>query len=297
MGKIFIQSRFACADMSAEMRAESVMNRNVIYTTLPDTRDNVLELFKKYGISAVPVMKDGELVGIVTRKDLLRKIDEDQLALLMTPNPTTVQASETVERVAEILSTTPFRRLPVLDGKKLVGIITIRDIIKKLAEMNISKPISSYITPSVICVWEDTPLNIVGEIMRLSNAELCPVLDNNAEVVGRIDEKIMLTESLIEEFIEQTHYSSSSDTDDAWTWDTIRDLTVKYFEVSVVKLPKEPVKNYMKRAVFVYPQTAVSRCAREMVKNDIDHIPVLDAENRLMGLVTDKNLIKTLLKQ
>jgi len=272
------------------------MNRNVVYATLPDTRENVLELFKKYEISAVPIMKNGELVGIVTRKDILRKIDEDQLALLMTPNPVTVRASDPISKVAEILSATPFRRLPVVEGKKLVGIITVRDLIKKIAEMNIEKPVKDFVTTRAVCVWEETPLSIVGEIMRLSNAELCPVLDSNANVVGLIDEKIMLTETLIEEFIEQTHYSSSSDTDDAWSWDSIRDLAVKYFEVSVVKLPKEPVKNYTREATYVYPQTPVSKCAREMVKNDIDHMPVLDIENRLMGMVHDKELIKVLLE-
>ncbi|AEA46084.1 CBS domain containing membrane protein [Archaeoglobus veneficus SNP6] len=274
-----------------------MMNKNVIYATLPGTRENVLELFKKYEISAVPVMKNDELVGIVTRKDILRKIEEDQLALLMTPDPVTVQASDSINKVVEILSTTPFRRLPVLDGKKLVGIITVRDIIAKIAEMNIEMPVKDFVTPRVVCVWDETPLSIVGEVMRLSNSELCPVLDSSASVVGVVDEKIMLTETLIEDFIEQTQYSSSSDTDDAWTWDAIRDITIKYFEVSVVKLPKEPVKNFMKKAVFVYPQTPVSKCAREMVRNDIDHMPVLDAENRLMGLVHDKDIIKVLLKK
>ncbi len=278
------------------MKAENVMNKNVIYATLPDTRENVLGLFKKYHISAVPVIKNGSLAGIVTRKDLLRKIDEDQLALLMTPNPTTVQASESIKKVAEIFAKTGFRRLPVLDGEELVGIITLRDMMKKISEMSIEEVVEKYVSREVTCVWEETPLNIVGEIMRVANAELCPILDNNAEVVGRIDEKIMLTESLIEEFIEQTHYSSSSDSDDAWTWDSIRDFSVKYFEVSVVKLPKEAVKNFMKKPVFVYPQTSVSKCAKEMVRNDIDHMPVLDAENRLMGLVNDIELVKVLLK-
>lgn len=225
------------------MKAADIMNSNVIYATLPSTRDKVLELFKKYEISAVPVLKNSELVGIVTRKDILRKIEENQLALLMTPNPTTVDADADVKEVVKILTSTPFRRLPVVKDGKLVGIITVRDIIKKIAEMNIEKPVKSYITPYIVCVWEETPLNVVGEIMRLSNSEFVGILNDNDELVGVIDEKIMLTETLIEDFIEQTAYSSSSDTDDSWSWDSVRDYTVKYFEVSVVKLPKEPVKN------------------------------------------------------
>ncbi len=276
------------------MLAKDVMNRNVVYAELPGRREHVLELFKKYGISAVPVLKDGKLVGIVTRKDILRKVDEDQLALLMTPNPTTVQVDDPIERVVEIFLSTPFRRLPVLDGEKLAGIITVRDLIAKIAEMEIKEPVKRFITPKAVCVWEETPLSLVGEIMRLSNSELCPVLNSSAELCGIVDEKIMLTETLIEDFIEQTHYTSSSDTDDSWTWDSIRDYTIKYFEISVVKLPKEPVKKYMKKPVYVYPNTSVSKCARNMVKKDIDLMPVLDADNRLVGLVYDKDLIKVL---
>ncbi len=276
------------------MKVKDIMTKNVVYATLPNNRRFVLELFKKHGISAVPVLKDGKVVGIVTRKDILRKIEEDQLALLMTPNPVTVREDDPIEKVVEIFLSRPFHRLPVVSDGKLVGIVTVRDLIKLIAELNIDKPVREYMSYSMVCVWEETPLNVVGEIMRLSNSEICPVIDSNAQLVGLIDEKIMLTETLIEEFLEQTQYSSSSDTDDAWTWDGIRDYTIKYFEISVVKLPKEPVKNFMKEAVFVYPQTPVSRCAKLMIRHDVDHMPVLDENERLIGMVKDKDLIRVL---
>ncbi len=277
------------------MKAEDIMNPNVIFAELPDTRDNVLDLFKKFDISAVPVLKNGKLVGIVTRKDILRKIEEDQLALLMTPNPTYVTPETDIKEIVEIFTSTVFRRLPVLKNGKLVGIITVRDVVKLLAEMNIEKSIKDYIHSNAVCLWQETPLNVVGEIMRVANAEACPVLDNKAKVVGIIDEKILLTESLIEEFIESTQFASSSDSDDTWAWDSIRDYTVKYFEVSVIKLPQEPVKNYMKRPIFANPQSQVSKVAREMVKNDLDYIPVLDINDRFIGMVSDKDLIKAIL--
>jgi CBS domain-containing protein len=279
------------------MKASDVMNTDVVYATLPNTRERVLDLFKKYEISAVPVLKNDRLVGIVTRKDILRKVEEDQLALLMTPNPVTVQVDDSLKKVVEIFVNTQFRRLPVLDGEKLAGIITLRDVINKIAEMEIDEPVKDYVTNSTVCVWAETPLNIVGEIMRLSNSELCPVLDENASVIGLIDEKIMLTETLIEEFLEESRYSSSSDSEDSWMWDSIRDYSIKYFEVSVVKLPKEPVRNFIKQAVFVYPQTRISKVAREMVRHDIDHMPVLDADERLTGMVHDRELIKVLLEK
>jgi len=278
------------------MKASEIMNPKVIYATLPSKRDSVLQLFKGYGISAVPVLKEGKIAGIITRKDILRKIEEDQVALLMTPNPVTVSVHETARRVVEILSSTPFRRLPVVDGEKLAGIITVRDIIKKIAEMNIDTPVRKYVSPQIVCVWEETPLKVVGEIMRLANAEICGVLNENEELVGIVDEKIMLSEALIEDYIVQSTNSSSSDTDDKWSWDGMRDMSVRYFEISVVKLPREPVKKFMKPPDFVYPQTSASKCAKKMISNDLDCIPVLDSANRVSGMVKDKDLIRVLLE-
>ena len=163
--------------------------------------------------------------------------------------------------------------------------------------MGVDKPVRDFINPNAVCVWQETPLNVAGEVMRLANVEFCPVLDDNASIVGIIDEKILLTETLIEEFLESTQYTSSSDFDDAWSWESIRDYSVKYFEVSVLKLPKEPAKKFMKKAVFVYPQTSVSKAAKEMVKNDLDFIPVIDANGRVVGILPDKNLLRVLVDE
>ena len=278
------------------MKVRDVMTKDVIYVELPSTRDVVLDILKKHGISSVPVLKNGKLVGIVTVKDLLKKVEENQLALLMTEDPVTVSPEDSIKKVVDIFLKNPFRRLPVVKRGKLVGFLTVRDIIKKIAEMNIDKPVKDYMCDEVVCVWEDMPLNVAGEIMRLSGSELCPVLDEDAKLVGLVDEKIMLTESLIEEFIEKTQFSSSSDVDDVWSWESVRDHVVKFFEISVLKLPREPVKKFMKTASYVYPQMSVSRCAKEMIKNDIDHIPVLDHMDRICGIVNDKGLIKVLME-
>lgn len=274
------------------MKARDVMNPDVIYAELPNSREYVLELFKKHEISAVPVLKDGKLAGIVTRKDILRKIEEDQLALLMTPNPVYVTPDTDIKKVIEILTSTNFRRLPVVENERLVGIITVRDIVRAFAEMGSDIPIKDYIQNSTVCVWQETPLNVAGEIMRVANAEACPVLDDDAKVVGMVDEKILLTETLIEDFIESRQYTSSSDTDDSWAWEGIRDYSVKYFEVSVVKLPKEPVRKFMKQPVFATPQTPISKVAREMDRSDLDYLPVLDANDRFIGMISDKDLLR-----
>jgi len=84
------------------MRVCDVMTKDVIFVELPNTRDTVLEILKRYNISSVPILKNEKLVGIVTIKDLLRKVEENQLALLMTENPITVTPDDHLKRVVEI---------------------------------------------------------------------------------------------------------------------------------------------------------------------------------------------------
>lgn len=67
------------------------MTGDVVTVEIPGNRDDVLKILKRTGISGVPVLKDNKLVGIITRKDLLHKPEENRLALLMTPNPLTIR--------------------------------------------------------------------------------------------------------------------------------------------------------------------------------------------------------------
>ncbi len=54
------------------------MTQDVVSVEIPGNRDDVLKILKRTGISGVPVIKDEKIVGIITRKDLLRKPDETQ---------------------------------------------------------------------------------------------------------------------------------------------------------------------------------------------------------------------------
>jgi len=76
----------------------------------------VLKILKRTGISGVPVIKNKKLVGIITRKDLLRKPEETQLGLLMTPKPTTTTPDTDLREAAELLVKHKIRRLPVVES-------------------------------------------------------------------------------------------------------------------------------------------------------------------------------------
>ena len=96
------------------------MVTDVVCVEIPGNRDDVLRILKRTGISGVPVLKEGELVGIITRKDLLRKAEETQLGLLMTPDPVVIRPDAPISEAAQLLVRHNIRRLPVIeDGEPL----------------------------------------------------------------------------------------------------------------------------------------------------------------------------------
>src|SRR5579885_2264242 len=87
-------------------------------------------------IGAVPVLRDGLLVGIFSERDLMKRVvaegrDPRNTALedVMTEDPLTVDPAETLENCMLLMRRHGFRHLPICDGKKLVGVVSLRDLL------------------------------------------------------------------------------------------------------------------------------------------------------------------------
>jgi len=93
----------------------------------------VLEIMSKYRISGVPVVKDGNLVGIITNRDLRfeTNLDQEVEAVMTKDNLATARPGITLEESKKILHARRIEKLLVTDEDgKLVGLITIKDIEK-----------------------------------------------------------------------------------------------------------------------------------------------------------------------
>jgi CBS domain-containing protein len=86
------------------------------------------------GVGAVLVIEKGRLEGIFTERDLVRALSNDigasgqPVAQWMTQNPVTVGPDASVEDALEIMLAGHFRHLPVMEGERLVGVVSIRDV-------------------------------------------------------------------------------------------------------------------------------------------------------------------------
>jgi CBS domain-containing protein len=278
------------------IKVDEVMVRDVASAELPGSRDEVLDILKTKHISGVPIVKNGKLVGIVTRTDMLKHPEEEQIAILMTRNPITITSDRSIVDAARLILDNNIRRLPVVEDEHLIGLITIADIVGAMGRFNITLPISNYIGNHVVSVWSETPLTVVGEIMELADVKAVPILDSSLKLVGVASDKDLISASVITDKTEMSDMSAGSD-DDAWTWESMRDTMSLYYSVSKIQLPDSPVKDLIK--LTGDPETAllsspVSECARKMRRKRIDQIPVITSSKKLLGLVRDKDLLKAI---
>ena len=189
---------------------EDIMVRDVASATLPGSRDEVLKILKNKHISGVPVLKDSKVVGIVTRTNLLQNPEEEQLALLMTRNPITISSGSDLQTAARLLLEHDIRRLPVVDEGKLVGLVTVADVVGTIADMNIDIPIKDYVEEEVVAIYSETPLPVVARIMELAGVKAVPVLDANLELVGIISDRDVISASIIEDSVEMSDMSAGT---------------------------------------------------------------------------------------
>lgn len=277
-----------------QIKISDIMVEDVAYVTVPGTREEVMEVCKERYISGVPVVKEGKVVGVVTRQDLLRKPDEEQIALLMSRNPITISPDATIADAARIILSHGIRRLPVVEEERLVGIITVADIVRKIAELDYKEPIGNYIEDKTIVIWDEMPLSVAGRIMELARVKAVPVLNSELKLVGLITDRDLINAAVIEDATENSDLSLGFD-EDKWTWEGMRDTLRLYYSVSKIKLPDKLVREIMVKEVLTATRnSAVSECAGKMSKNRFDQLPVISTRGKLTGMLLDRNLLKVL---
>jgi CBS domain-containing protein len=276
------------------MIARNYMTSDVVHVEIPGNRDDVLKILKRTGISGVPVIKHKKIVGIITRKDLLRKPEETQLGLLMTAKPLTIGPDEDIREAARILVEKKIRRLPVVEDGHLLGLLSVADLIHAIAQMKIKDEIKDTYTSQTFALWEETPLPVVGRVMEISGVDAIPILDAENKLQGIISERDLIRNSSIEDSVGVSDFSNGTD-DDEWTWESIRDNHTISFGISRVQLPNRPVKLAMVKNVVAVPANAeVSECALKMRRARVDQLPVVNGDKRLVAMLYDRELIRAL---
>lgn len=110
-------------------RAERFIIEDVITISPEETLDYVLFLMEKHDIDGLPVIKDGRVVGIVSKKDIATK-EGQKVSDIMTEEVITVEEEISVEEAMKIMVENRIDRLPVVNREgRLIGLITMSDLV------------------------------------------------------------------------------------------------------------------------------------------------------------------------
>jgi len=115
---------------------------NKLWVTHPDaTIREALELMKAYNLGGLPVVKNEKVIGFFSERDFARHAINDEcfdmnktVEALMVHPVYFVDPEQKVEECMVVMTTKKLRHLPVMDNGKMIGIVSIGDVVKHLLE-------------------------------------------------------------------------------------------------------------------------------------------------------------------
>src|SRR5437763_15164996 len=111
-----------------------VMTKEVLSVEPSDTIGEAAEKMTSHGVGAVVVSDFGRMIGIFTERDLMRAVagrvhsSEARVREWMTPDPVTMPPDASVKDAGQTMIERGFRHIPVVEGERAIGIVSIRDV-------------------------------------------------------------------------------------------------------------------------------------------------------------------------
>ena len=122
------------------MKVCDIVKERPLSTIVPEkTVQEAIKILNDYNIGALPVCNaHSELVGIITERDILRLLGkpdyaralQQKVADVMTKNLIICVPDDTVENAMHVMTNNRIRHLPIIEGRKLIGILSIGDVVK-----------------------------------------------------------------------------------------------------------------------------------------------------------------------
>ena len=138
--------------MASQLRVRDCMTVDPTAVGPKDSLQKVIGLLRCRDIRSIPVVEEDKLIGIVTDRDIRQVApayplfrDEEEIrrytenltvTAAMTADPMTISPDAPLVQAAKLLETYRISALPVLDGQKLIGMISVMDLLRVFIEQN-----------------------------------------------------------------------------------------------------------------------------------------------------------------
>jgi CBS domain-containing protein len=264
-----------------------------VTTITPDTHLNdARRSMDAEKIRALPVLQDGKLVGIITRRGLLRTdlpvlgdndwnkdidLKDEAVGDIMTKNPITVPDSGLLPKAARVMLENKITAIPVVNEKReMVGIITTSDIFRfilaELPDLKEDLCVKEFMNSNVVTVEPETSLLEAHRLMGTERIRTLPVLEND-ELKGIVTRTDLLSNDM-SRFLSRNNQEES-----------LKILTSSVEQIMTAKL------------ITVTADTTILETAKLMLENKIHSLPVVDAGMKLVGILTESDLFRMVIQK
>lgn len=120
------------------VRLKSVQNRQVHSIAPEQTVLEALQIMAEKNVGALPVIEDGQVVGVFSERDYARKMVlkgrssvGTPVRIIMSTPVVTADSQQSIDRCMEVMTDSHLRHLPVLDNGQLIGLLSIGDLVKE----------------------------------------------------------------------------------------------------------------------------------------------------------------------
>lgn len=116
------------------LKIQDIMTKNPITISPNDSVGHTMDIFDRYHIKSIPVVYNDELVGMVTKQDVFMKSTnrQEKISDVMSKDLLTVSPDDDLVKAIEMIKTKNIFEIMVAKYNKLVGVLSVSDIINKL---------------------------------------------------------------------------------------------------------------------------------------------------------------------
>lgn len=180
------------------LKVSDIMGREIITASTDDSVLAAAKQMSENNISCVVVTDDEMVIGILTDKDILKGIAADdtdfhrlRIGQRMSSPAVVVPPDELVMVAGRTMESKGIKRLPVVDGGALVGIVTQTDVMRGLISISPLGAVSDIMTTNIATVDSGASITEAAQIMT-ANGISCLIAMHREEVAGILTEKDLL---------------------------------------------------------------------------------------------------------
>ena len=263
------------------MQVKNLMSKTLITIDKDQSLADALKLLRKNRISRLPVLNNKELVGIVSERDIAAKLGSSKyesmpasrlhVSSVMVKDVISVPQTMQLDEVANIMLDNGIGSVPVMDGDKMVGIVSKADFVTLAVDGEYNKICTKDLMTKDIKTVSPTERLVHARRVSLdSKVGRLPVMDDD-ELVGMITSK-----DLMRAFI-----------------DFRKNVPEKYQKSQIKEVLIEDIMST--NLTVVSKDTCISEVAKIMMDTGYNGLPVVE-DDKLVGIVTQTDILRLIAK-